>query len=363
MPQTPHMSFEQLLRLSIELPVPATDAERDVKWCDSSHVLGVSRQPGGGIELFLSGPRLRCQSSLVGRHLRYEGWARARGEVFHANRLVFPPEEYYAPATAFLAEELLRQGVSTSLANSFAATEPLIEMMLRRLGLSEDELLGLLGELRFLEVLLASATDMRERAIALDSWRGHERNVSDFCRGNYSVEVKTTASERSRHHINNVAQIDPRPLDPNLGSEQLFLVSIGLQPCIGPSNDSNSFSLPSQVDSILQKLAQPYATSGLGELQILFLEKVSSYGASGGRGYVHQEMKHWGAYSTRWSHRFLRIYDLSDPEINVLRREDIRRKSHVVFNSVSFEIDLPEHVSGDLNPQTDPFALARLFLN
>lgn len=363
MPHTPHMSFEQLLRLSIELPVPATDAERDVKWCDDSHVLGLSRQPSGGIELFLSGPLLRCQSPLVRRHLRYEGWARAGEDVFHANRIVFPPEEYYIPATAFLAEELLRQGVSTSLANSFAATEPLIEMMLRRLGLSEDELLGLLGELRFLEVLLASATDMRERAIALDSWRGHERGVRDFYRGDYSVEVKTTVSERSRHHINNVAQVDPRPFDANLGPEQLFLLSIGLRPCIGPSNDANSFSLPSQVDSILRKLAQPNVAGGQGELQVLFLEKVSSYGTSGGRGYVHDEMKHWGAYSTRWAHSFLRIYDLADPEINVLRREDIRRRSHVVFDSVSFEIDLPEHVSGDLNPQTDPFSLARLFFH
>ena len=361
MPQTLHMSFEQLLKLSLELPIPATDAARDIKWCDNNHVLGLSRQPGGGIELFLSGSRLRCQSPLVRRHLLYERWARAGGDMFRANRIVFPPEEYYIPATAFLAEELLRRGISTSLANSFAETEPLIEMMLRRLGPSEDELLGLLGELRFLEALLTSADDTRERTIALDSWRGHDRGVRDFCRGSISAEIKTTVSRQSRHHINNVGQVDPRSFS-NREPEQLFLISIGLQPCVGPPDDTNSFSLPSQVDSILRKLAQPEAGGGQGELQTLFLEKVFSYGNSGGRGYDHQKMRHWGAYANRWTHRFLRIYDLADPDINVLRREDIRRRAHVVFDSVRFEIDLPEHVSGDLNPQTDPFALARLFL-
>mgnify|MGYP001499263522 CR=1 FL=1 len=53
---------------------------------------------------------------------------------------------------------------------------------------------------------------------------------------------------------------------------------------------------------------------------------------------------------------------MSDSEINVLRRDDIRNRTHLVFDSVLFEIDLPERVSGDLNPQTDPFALARLLL-
>ncbi len=362
MGQTPHLTFEELLSLSLQLPIPATDAERVVKWCDDSQILGISRQPAGGIELFLSGQPLRCQSPLVRRHLRHEAWARAGGGVFHANRIVFPPEEYYVPATAFLAEELLRQGVSASLANSFAATEPLIEMMLRRLGLSDNELLGLLGELRFLDVLFTSATDMRERAIALDSWRGHERGARDFFRGNCSVEVKTTTLERSRHHINNIAQVDPRPFDANLGPEALFLISFGFQPCIGPDNDATSFSLPSLVDSILQKLVQPEVPSGQGQLQLLFLEKVAAYGASGGRGYVHQEMMHWEAYSSRWAHRFLRIYDLTDPAISIVRREEIRRRTHVIFDSVNFEIDLPERVSGDLNPQNDPFALARTFL-
>lgn len=362
MESTLSISFEQLLKLSMDLPIPTTDAERDVKWCDDKQVLGLSRQPGGGIELFLTGPRLHTLSPLVRRHLKFDEWSRSGGTVFNANRLVFPAEDYYVPATAFLAEELLRNGVSQSLTRGFAVTEPLIEMVLRRLGLSEDEMLGLLGELRFLDVLLTSTNDMRKRAIALDSWRGHERGTRDFYRGSCSIEVKTTTLERSRHHINNVTQIDPRLYDSELGDEQLYLISMGFRPCLQPSDEMNSISIPSQVESILMKLGHSNSSREYGELQTLFLEKVSAYGAVAGRGYDHEEMKGWAAYAARWQHQFLRIYDMSDSEINVLRREDVRRKSHVVFDSVNFEIDLPERITGDLNPQTDPFILARFFL-
>lgn len=73
-------------------------------------------------------------------------------------------------------------------------------------------------------------------------------------------------------------------------------------------------------------------------------------------------MHNWSAYQTRWQHGFLRIYDMNDSAIQVLRRSDVQRRGHVVLDSVSFQIDLPERVSGDLNPQTDLFALARRLL-
>jgi hypothetical protein len=351
------------LLLTQELPLPEDDAEREVRWCEDEHILGISRQQTGGIELFLCGEELRASSPLIQRHMKFDHWTRAGGEVFRANRLVLPSDDHFVPVAAFLAEELLRRNVTNSLAASFAQTEPLIEMALKRVALSEEEILGLLGELRFLEVLLSVAVNSRQRAIALDAWRGNERGARDFVFGIHSVEVKSTRGDRSLHRIGSVMQVDPRRSESNEPQEELFLLSLGFKPDSSNIHLSLGLSLPTQVDAILQKLASPNnQANNSGELQTLFLAKVASYGATG-RGYEHEEMRNWSAYQTRWQHGFLRIYDMNDSAIQVLRRSDVQRRGHVVLDSVSFQIDLPERVSGDLNPQTDLFALARRLLD
>lgn len=356
-------TFENLLRLAEGLSLPKNDDEREVRWCEKKHILGISRQESGGIEIFLCGEEIKVSSLLIKRHMEFDEWTRAGGEIFRANRLVLPAEDYYIPAAAFLAEELLRKNIAGSLARGFAQTEPLIEMVLRRTVLSEDEILGLLGELRLLEAMLAVAHDSRTRARALDAWRGHESNARDFVVGSCSVEVKTTRGNRSRHKISNVMQVDPRRSESNAPQEELFLLSLGFHPVEPQHPGSAGFSLPEQVDSILQKLASPGQPDEMGELQILLLEKVARYGGEHILGYEHEEMRHWSAYQGRWQHGFIRIYDMADSAIRVLRRSEVQQCSHVVFESVSFDIDLPEKVSGDLNPHSDLFAMARKILS
>lgn len=355
------VTFESLLRLVEQLPQPKVDDEREVHWVDAGHVVGISRQQGGAIEIFLCGEELRTSSLLIKRHLRFDEWTRGGGDVFRANRLVLPSEDYYIPTAAFLVEELLRRNIIVSLASGFFQTEPLIEMVLRRTALTEDEILGLLGELRFLEALLAIAPDQRTKARAIDAWRGHERGTRDFVIGTCGVEVKTTRGDHSRHSISNVMQVDPRRSLSGEAQEELFLLSLGFRPVEQPLGLSG-FSLPESVDSILSSLASAGQSGEMGELQVLFLEKVSRYGSGKERGYEHQEMKQWSAYQGRWQHSFLRIYDMADSAIKVLRRHDIQHCSHVVFDSVSFDIDLPDTVSGDLNPQSDLFSIARRLL-
>ena len=181
-------TFEDLLRLAEAVSLPADDEKREVQWCGDGNIVGLSRQRSGAFELFLCGAQLAASSPLVRHHLVFDQWSRAGGEVFEANRIVFPAEDNYISVAAFLAEELLRRDIRTSLERGFAQTEPLMKMALRRISLTEEELLGLLGELRFLEVLLTAAGEGR-RAMVLDSWRGHERTSRDFvlwaprCRG------------------------------------------------------------------------------------------------------------------------------------------------------------------------------------
>jgi hypothetical protein len=355
-------SFEQLLQLAETLPLPKSETEREVCWCENSNTVGFSRQVNGSIELFLCGDELRTASPLVRRHLRYDQWSRTTGGLFRANRLVFPADEHYTAATAFLAEELLRRDAVISLQNGFSLTEPLIEMMLRRTALSEEEVLGLIGELRFLEVLLSIAPDETKKALTLDSWRGHEQTSRDFVFSNAFVEVKATRGDRSLHQISSLMQVDPRRSEGELPVEQLHLLSLGFKPVLTSENKAVSISLPQQVDVILKQLGGITTKGTRNALQNLFLSKVENYGSTLGHGYVHDEMQNWAAYKAGWQHGFLRVYDMSDESVQVLRRSDVRRRGHVVFESVRFTIDLPDQITGELNPKNDLFALAKELL-
>jgi hypothetical protein len=272
---------------------------------------------------------------------------------------VFPADDHYAAVAAFLAEEFLRRGIVASLETGFAKTEPLVEMALRRLGLSEEEILGLLGELRFLEVLLAVGGDGR-KAIVLDGWRGHQRGSRDFVFGRGTVEVKSTRAKQSVHQVSNVMQVDPRRSEAGEPQENLFLLSLGFSPV--EQRGSEALTLPRVVEEILSKLAAGASGAEASELQALFLAKVAQYGSDPGHGYDHGEMQGWSSYQSAWQHGFVRIYDMCDPAIDVLRRADIRGYRHIVEESVSFQVTLPEQVSGDLNPRSDLFAFAAQLL-
>lgn len=356
-------TFEELLQLAQTIAPSDQSEQRQIHWCEDRRVLGIARQPGGGFELFLCGDELHPASPLVRRHLRFDQWSRQGSERFPANRLVLPSEPHYISIVAFLAEELLRNGVADSMPMGFARSEPLIEMALRRIALGEETILGLLGELRFLEVLLVVADTSGRRALALDAWRGHEHGSKDFVVGRRAVEVKATRGERSIHRINSVMQVDPRRSESGQPMEELSLLSIGFQLDESGGSSDSGFSLPTQVETILRLLGPTTTPSTRNEAQLLFLDKVAKYGSSAEKGYLHDDMQAWSAYQTAWQHRFLRIYDMGDEGVRVLRRSDIQRHGHVHLESVNFEIELPDRVSGDINPQTDLFALARRILS
>jgi hypothetical protein len=64
-------------------------------------------------------------------------------------------------------------------------------------------------------------------------------------------------------------------------------------------------------------------------------------------------------FSARWEIAFLRVYDMCDDLIRVPRRCDFALFRHLVDGSVEFDIDLPDVVRGDINPQTDSAAALR----
>jgi hypothetical protein len=106
--------------------------------------------------------------------------------------------------------------------------------------LSDDALLGLFGELWFLDVLIE-----HNGPAAIQAWTGPQKQPHDFRFGAVEVEVKATRSATRRHTINGLEQLTPSK------DCTLFLLSIqGRQ--TGPGAGS---TIPEMVSMIRHKLA------------------------------------------------------------------------------------------------------------
>jgi hypothetical protein len=95
-------------------------------------------------------------------------------------------------------------------------------LLQRSAGLSEEQELGLIGELWLLERLVRSGGSQ-----ALVSWVGPSGEDHDFRYGEIELEVKTTSQTDRVHVINGAHQLETSP------SHTLFLLSIHLQPSGG----------------------------------------------------------------------------------------------------------------------------------
>lgn len=345
-------TFESLFQIAARLAIPTADDDRELEWCDSGRSVALAREASGRREVFVSGPELVARTSLVRRHLRHDRWRNRVGEEFEANRIVLPDEDHFVAVAALVVEQLVRYGVAEERQRAFAAVEPLIEMALRGGALQENTILGLVGELVFLEWLLRGAASPTQKAACIAAWEGYEHAARDFAFTNRSsVEVKVTRGVHSRHHIQSLAQVDPQRDGSGQPVEDLWLLSFCLEPDDGGGN-GELLSLPDQVDAILELLG-PSDPRLRTEVQALFLAFVAKYGVSSGSGYVHDEMKEWAAYSTRWHLRSCRAYDMSDDSIGVLRLADVERRAFTPPESVSFDVDLPSELETPDNPVTD----------
>jgi hypothetical protein len=352
------MKFEELYEITQGLVVPDDAEERRVAWCDASQLLGLARQPSGAFELFLRGDPLAVRSPLVRRHLRHDTWRDAKEADFPASRIAFPAEAHYQAVAAFIAEELFRNGLLDSVARSFGASEPIIEMSLRRAALSDEAIIGLIGELRLLAILISVADTPADRAVAIEAWRGYQRDVRDFVFAAASVEVKTTRGGNSVHDISSLGQVDPARSPGGTPIEQLYLVSFGLAPVEPGEDAAGSLTLPSIIDALLLKLGDSTTPGLRNEIQEILIERIRQYGG-GSLGYDHDSMSNWPAYSVPFRQRFGRAYDMNDDAVLVLRRAQIAPCSAVREESVRFEVALPDQITGDINPETDLFTFVR----
>ncbi|MEN8516542.1 PD-(D/E)XK motif protein [Burkholderia sp. RS02] len=306
--------------------------------------LAIGRTASGDFEVFIRGSEIHAASPLVRRHLQHGEWRPEEGGTpFSANRIVLPSAHHFASIAALIAIELMRAGIGSprGIQSAFNDVEPIIEMAIRRGALSENVITGLIGELSVLrQLILVGATRPNSMLRCLNFWYGWEEGGRDFRLGDHSIEVKTTRSDGSIHQFSGLHQLEPTLL-PSGATEQLNLMSFGLT-----ASSSMGETLPSIVSSIVTLLS---STRDGSDIAPEFLRRVSLYGRQSGDGYVHETMREWAAYGTRYTHTFVpRLYRIDDPAMRLLHR-DLLADTFVQTQGLSFTVHFPDQVSA-FNP-------------
>lgn len=331
-------SYEAVLDQINLVPAGTIGHDRAITWLTDAKVVGIARNSRGHLELFFAGEELKPRTGTVKSAMRYHTWHRGSLPPLNANRICLPALGHFDQVGAFIAAELLREKADVNLERAFAVTEPLIELAINRLEISESAILGLVGELLLLDSLCRRAADPQVGPI-VQAWDGWRRSARDFTWGGTGVEIKTTTRATSSHAIQGVHQIEPTLVsDDDTGEARLILVSIGLSQA-----DLNvpALSIPSLVESVLERLKAAGASGLVDE----FLKRVSLYGAESGIGYEHTTMANEAPFTSNFSVTFVRGYDMIDSAVQVLRRDDLINYQHVDAQSVNFRVELPATIS------------------
>ncbi len=110
------------------------------------------------------------------------------------------------------------------------------QLLARRKRLSDDQEIGLFGELLLLRALVVST----DESDAVASWRGPLAEEHDFGFGEIDAEIKTTTAEVRRHWINGLTQLVPTE------HRTLWLVSVQ----ITRAGAGHGESLPELIDAV-----------------------------------------------------------------------------------------------------------------
>lgn len=215
---------------------------------------------------------------------------------------------YYSFLDLFIRSVLSGLSLADAISESIRTWN---ELLGRFQSLSQDQEVGLFGELLLLEQLAAL-----DAARALDSWVGPDGEEHDFKFLNLDVEVKTTTSETRRHKIGSISQLLESPnKDLYLMSNQITLAGSGGE------------SLPELVDRILDLFP--------GHQSLVLLEKLRKI------NYQHEQS---ALYSSRWELRDDTKFFLVDANFPRLTTESLQVEPIKLarISEISYRIDLEE---------------------
>lgn len=336
------MNYEDILVQIKSIPAGNAGYDRTITWLTTAQVVGVARNSRGHLELFLAGEKLEARTQTVRSSMQHHSWHRENQLPLSANRILLPPLGHFDQVGAFIAAELLRENADGYLERAFALTEPLIELSIKRLEISKNAILGLVGELLVLDALCRRADDVDVVPLT-EAWHGWRRSFRDISWDGTGLEIKTTTRSTSNHAIQGIHQVEPVPAtDADTGEDRLIFVSVGLREA---EPEVPAVSIPSLVNSLLDRLS----TAGTEGAIMNFLTHVSVYGSESGIGYEHSTMAKDAPFTTQFAVTFIRGYDMGDPGVEVLRREDVIAHQHVDIQSLNFRVDLPAVIKFD-NP-------------
>ena len=329
-------TFEALRRDLATAPPASVVDERRISWVGQNRRLAFARDTKGQLEVFLVGGPLLASELVVRKRLVHNSWETHSGGRLSANRIWLPAGDHYDAIGATLLIELIDNGFEGDQEQGFRRTEPLLALVLGQAESESAALTGLAGE------LLTLASLIRSKAASppsmFDAWQGWGRSSRDFQLGVLGVEVKTSTTGASRHHIQGWYQVECGVAADGAVETGLYLLSIGIQ---WLAVDSHGLTIEGLVQEVLATLPLSRrhdfleAVRNYCELQLLIDEDGNAGQSDLRRPFI----------ST-----FERMYDMQDERVRVPASADLARFAHVVSDTVAFEIELPERVRGDRNP-------------
>lgn len=331
------------LRMEIATADASKSAKsRDLHWATQGRTLGFARASDGRLELFFVGQRLWSGRPSLSRRLEYDEWSLEDGSALPATRLLLPNEPHFDQVAAWVCAELILREVDSDASRAFQACEDLIALALEK-GIADSEsVLGLCGELLFLDGLTRAAPHLTS-SLALTAWKGHERSTRDFQFGELGIEVKTTTRQTSEHHIQGTHQVELGIAADGEVETDLRLLSLGVT---WLPVDSAGFSLGALADAIRSRLDVDQRSE--------FDRRLASY--LGSTGFMFEagiDSDHLPIELRRpFGLSFARLYDLKDERIRLIRSTDLTDLM-VIPESVSFSVRLPDSVDGTLNPVSE----------
>lgn len=330
------ITFEALRQMIRDAPRAASPKERRITYVGDSRRLGFARDHEGQLEVFLLGAAHDARERIVQERLVHDVWSTSAGSNVDADRLRLSDDDHFDALAATILLELVEKGYETAPVDAFRRTEPLIALAFEPSRAQRPVLTGLAGELLTLATMIRLGK--RSPTWCVDSWQGWDRSTRDFQLGPVGVEIKTSVTSASRHHIQGWYQVE-RGLSADGGVEtHLYLLSIGIRWLGG---DVLGSSLEGLIKEILDAL--PAAR------RAAFVQAVRGYG---GAGLLVDDDGTAGQAGLRmpFMNVFERLYDLEDASIRLPTSESFTRYTHLVSDSVNFEIELPNRIRGDVNP-------------
>jgi len=153
--------------------------------------------------------------------------------------------------------------------------------------------------------------------------------------GNTGVEVKATTQGLSRHHIQGWYQVESGvSVDDDMFESRLFLLSVGIDWLpVGAEGLT--------IDNVLMGMRRELPDD-------IWMDLVRSACRYCGENFIFDVngVKSEEAFRRPFQVGFVRMYNLMCDGIDVLRSADVHQHHHVVGDSVSFDIVLPEFIDG-----------------